>query len=178
MIIIVKVCRSDAGAPEVRTSFLHKKCEVWRPVWPRAKSLGSWGSHVGPRCCWHLNPNFWVTNVPRSSNSVLPRTLWPPRAGPCAPHSPGPRSVLQSPRRAPSGTSPPPAAAAHAPAPPPPHCPLQHRAGSARRACPTDVELGGLRPGAVWDRSSGPPQLMGWVRGPGGCGAITWPQQV
>lgn len=90
MIIIVKVCRSDAGAPEVRTSFLHEKCEVWRPVWPIDKSLGSWGSHVGPGCCWRLNRNFWVTNVPRSSNSVLPRTLWPPRAGPCGLTHPGP----------------------------------------------------------------------------------------
>lgn len=122
---------SDTGAPEIRTSFLHESCELWRSVGLRAKAFGSWC--CWPWCCWHLNPNFRVTKVlqpPR--DSVLPwtqtRGLLNPRGlTPATPHLPGPRSALRSPRRAPSGTSPLPAAAAHAPAPRLPRCPLQHR---------------------------------------------------
>lgn len=125
------------------------------------------GSNVGPGRGWHLNPNFRVTEVPRSSDSVLPWARGPSRARPCVPHSPGPRSALQSPRRAPSGTSPPPAAAVHAPAPPPPRCPLQHRAGSARSARPADPELGGLLPGALSVIAALLP-----LSGQPGCGAL------
>lgn len=89
--------------------------------------------NVMPGHCWDLNPNFWVTKVPRSPrNSVLPWTqiqcpIGPQGLAPVMPHLPGPHSVLQSLQRVPSGTSPQPASAVHAPAPPLPHCPLQHR---------------------------------------------------
>lgn len=91
------------------------------------------GNDVVPGHCWGLNANFWVTKVPRSPrNSALPWTqiqhlLGPQGLTPIMAHSPGPRSVPQSPRRVPSGTSPPPVAAVHAPVPRLPHCPLRYR---------------------------------------------------
>lgn len=84
------------------------------------------------RHCWDLNPNFWMTTEPGSPrNSVLPwahiQCPFDPGRGTVTSHLPGPRNALQSPQRAPSGTSPPPVAAVHVPAPRRPRCPLCHR---------------------------------------------------
>lgn len=84
------------------------------------------------RHCWDLNPNFWMTTEPGSPrNSVLPwahiQCPFDPGRGTVTSHLPGPRNALQSPQRAPSGTSPPPVAAVHVPAPRRPRCPLRHR---------------------------------------------------